>query len=122
MSVTWIKKVEEKGFATLTNSYVVINQMFKDKFSSAYIAVLGVDEINNLIIKPINLDESESPLYKNSVLLKISVFNTFVRLGNTSNMKIISDIIKADLSNNIKYETYWNEAENALVIETGGGQ
>lgn len=123
MAVTWIKKSEEKGSATLNSSYVVINQLFADKFSKAYSALLGVDEENNIIFKPLSLDECESPKYKDSVLLKVNIFNSFVRLGNTASMKVISELLSLDLGKSgIKYETYWNEKEKALVVITGGGQ
>ncbi len=123
MAVTWIKKAEEKGSATLSNSYVVINQMFAEKFSNSYSALLGVDEDNNIFFKPLRLDECESPKYRDSVLLKVNVFNSFVRLGNTANMKIISDLLKVDLGKSgQKYETTWNEKENALVVRTGGNK
>ena len=120
MAVTWIKKAEEKGTATLSNSYVVINQIFADKFSSSYSALLGVDENNNLIFKPLRLDEMELPKYKNGILLKVNVFSSFVRLGNTANMKIIGELLKLSLDKSgKKFETYWSKEENALVVETG---
>lgn len=123
MAVTWIKKTEEKGSATLSSSYVVINQMFADKFANSYSALLGVDENNNIIFKPLSLDEAESPKYKESVLLKVSIFNSFVRLGNTASMKVISELLNLDLGKSgLKYETYWNDSEKALVVETGGGK
>lgn len=123
MNVTWIKKTEEKGSATLSSSYVVINQLFADKFSKSYSALLGVDEENNIIFKPLNLDEAESPKYKDSVLLKVNIFNSFVRLGNTANMKVISELLNLDLNKSgKKFPTYWNEKENALVVETGGNK
>ncbi len=123
MAVTWIKKSEEKGSATLSNSYVVINQLFADKFAKAYSALLGVDEENNIIFKPLSLDECELPKFKDSVLLKVNIFNSFVRLGNTASMKVISELLNLDLGKSgIKFETYWNEKEKALVVKTGGGQ
>ena len=122
MAVTWIKKSEEKGSATFSSSYVVINQLFADKFSNSFSALLGVDEKNNIIFKTLSLDEAESPKYKDSVLLKVNIFNSFVRLGNTASMKVISELLKLDLGKSgIKYETIWNESENALVVQTGGG-
>ena len=123
MAVTWIKKTEEKGSATLSSSYVVINQMFADKFANSYSALLGVDENSNIIFKPLSLDEAESPKYKESVLLKVNIFNSFVRLGNTASMKVISELLNLDLGKSgLKYETYWNDSEKALVVETGGGK
>ena len=123
MAVTWIKKTEEKGSATLSSSYVVINQMFADKFANSYSALLGVDENSNIIFKPLSLDEAESPKYKESVLLKVNIFNSFVRLGNTASMKVISELLNLDLGKSgLKYGTYWNDSEKALVVETGGGK
>ena len=121
MAVTWIQKAEEKGTATLSNSYVVINKLFADKFSSSYSALLGVDENKNLIFKPLRLDEVELPKYKNGILLKINVFSSFVRIGNTANMKIIGELLNLSFDKTgKKYDTYWSEKENALVIQTGG--
>lgn len=123
MAVIWIKKVEEQGSATLSNRNVVINQQFADKFSNSYSALLGVDEENNILLKPLSLDESESPKYKDAMLLKVSIFNSFVRLGNTASMKAISEIIGVDLTKSgLKYSTYWNDNEKALVVKTGGGK
>lgn len=123
MAVTWIKKTEEKGSATLSNRNVVINQRFADRFTNSYSALLGVDESNNIILKPLSLDETESPKYKDAVLLKVNVFNSFVRLGNTANMKTISELLDVDLTKSgLKFGTYWSDNENALVVETGGGK
>lgn len=123
MAVTWIKKTEEIGSATLSNSYVVINQLFAEKFASSYSALLGVDEDNNIIFKPLSLDECESPKYKDAMLLKVNTFNSFVRLGNTASMKVISELLKLDFGKSgIKYETHWNEKEKALVVRTGGNK
>ena len=123
MAVTWIKKTEEKGSATLSNRNVVINQRFAEKFAKSYSALLGVDEANNIILKPLSLDECESPKYKDAMLLKVNIFNSFVRLGNTANMKTISELLGVDLTKSgLKYGTYWNDNENALVVETGGGK
>lgn len=121
MGVTWIKKNEEKGTATLSNSYVVINKLFADKFSNCYSALLGVDENNNILFKPLTLDEMDQPKYKNAVLLKVNIFSSFVRLGNTANMKVIKDLLNVDLGKSgIKFETMWDEHEKALIIMTGG--
>lgn len=123
MAVTWIKKTEEKGSATLSNRNVVINQRFADRFSKSYSALLGVDESNNIILKPLSLDECESPKYKDAMLLKVNVFKSFVRLGNTVNMKTISELLNLDLTKSgLKFLTYWNNNEDALVVETGGGK
>ena len=118
-----MKKVEKKGSATLSNRNVVINQQFADRFSNSYSALLGVDEENNILLKPLSLDESESPRYKDALLLKVSIFNSFVRLGNTASMKAIAEILGVELTKSgLKYDTYWNNNENALVVETGGGK
>lgn len=123
MAVIWMKKVEKKGSATLSNRNVVINQQFADRFSNSYSALLGVDEENNILLKPLSLDESESPRYKDALLLKVSIFNSFVRLGNTASMKAIAEILGVELTKSgLKYDTYWNNNENALVVETGGGK
>ena len=121
MGVTWIKKFEESGKATLGSNYIVINKLFADKFKTSFIAVVGLDENNNLMIKPLTLDESESPLYKDSLQAKISVFDTFVRIGNVSTMKTIAKALDAELSKKgVKCDTMWNDEEKALKIETGG--
>ena len=121
MAIKWMKKTDEKGTATFLNSYVVINKMFAEKFANNYSALLGVDENNNVLFKPLTLDEAESPKYKDSLLLKINVFDSFVRLGNTANMKTISEILHQNFDKvGNKYETYWNDEEHALVVETGG--
>ena len=123
MAITWLKKAELKGNATLTNSYIVVNQSFADRFTNSYMACVGLDEDQNIIIKPLKLDECESPLYKDSLLLKINIFKSFVRLGNTESMKIIKDLINIDIpKNGIKYLTEWSNKENALVVLTKKGE
>ncbi len=123
MAVTWIKKTGQTGNATLTNSYIVINQSFRDKFTDSYLACVGLDEEKNIIIKPLKLDECESPLYKDSLLLKINIFKSFVRLGNTESVKVIKDLIKVEIpKKGVKYMTEWSEPEHALVIKTKEGK
>lgn len=121
MGVIWLKKFEESGKATLGSNYMVINKLFSDKFKTSYKAVIGVDENNDLIVKPLSLDECESPMYKDALLVKISTFDTYVRLGNVSSMKYIAQALNISLSKEgIKCDTSWNEEENALKIIVGG--
>ena len=123
MGLTWIKKSEQTGNATLTNSYIVINQSFAEKFTDSYSACVGLDEKKNIIIKPLKLDECESPLYKDSLLLKVNIFKSFVRLGNTESVKIIKDLLKVDIpKKGLKYMTEWSNIEKALVIKTKEGK
>ena len=121
MAIKWLKKVEESGKATLQSNYIVINKSFSSKFSSSYVAVAGVDEKNNLLIKPLSLDESEKPIYKDSLFMKISCFDSFVRLGNVASMKVVQDSLKITLpKKGLKFDTTWDENEKALVIIVGG--
>ena len=121
MAIKWINKIETEGYATLSSNYVVINQSFADKFTTSYKALLGVDENDNILLKPLSLDEAESPLYKDKMLLKVSVFSSFVRIGNTASMKTIGELIGEELNKNgKKYSTTWDEKEKALTIRTGG--
>ena len=121
MGVTWIKKSEETGSAVFTNNYIVINKAFADKFMKSYKALLGLDDSGNIVLKPLSLDESESTKYEDSVLLKVSVSSSYVRLGNVASMKVIGELIKQDISSNgKKFETYWDNKESALVVSTGG--
>lgn len=117
MAIKWINKHKENGTATITSNYIMINKLFSDKFNHSYEAMLGVDECDNIVLKPLSLDEVESAKYQNSVLLKISPFSTYTRIGNASNMKRIEDIvnIKFDKAGK-KFITEWDEQENALKI------
>lgn len=120
MTINWIKKSEEIGSANLSNNCIVINKSFFDRFKECYSALVGLDESKNLVIKPLSLDESESKKYTDSLLLKISVFQSFVRLGNTASMKTIGDLLGLKLEKNpVKFETNWSNEENALIIRTG---
>lgn len=121
MPITWLKKYNESGKATFGKNYMLINKSFADKFKSAYVALVGIDENNDLLIKPLSLDESESPKYKDALLIKISNFDTYVRLGNVSSMKLISESLDIDIpKEGIKYDTSWLEEEKALKIVVGG--
>lgn len=117
MPITWIKKGEITGSATFTNSYIVINKSFADRFTDAYSVLVGIDDKQNVILKPLRLDEAETPLYKDALLLKVNIMNTYVRLGNTANMKTIGELLNEEFSKTgIKYQTLWNEKENALEV------
>jgi len=123
MAITWLKKYEESGKATLGKNYMVINKSFSNKFNQAYMAAVGIDENNNLLIKPLSLDECESPLYRDSFLVKISCFDTYVRLGNVMSMKVISESLKLEIpKEGLKFNTSWLDNEKALKIEINGGQ
>ena len=122
MAVNWLKEKETTGSATLTNNYVMTSSAFKDKFINCYSAIIGVDDVRNIHIKPISLDEFESIKYKDNKKITVNVQKSFLRFGNTKMVEELKSILAIDIpKDGIKGKTSWNEKDNCLVINFKGG-
>lgn len=120
MAVQWIKE-DNTGSATITNNYVLTNKMFVEKFESCFSSIIGIDENKNILIKPITLDEYESPALKDVTKAKVSVQRSFIRFGNTKLVEQLKNQLNLDIpKEGIKAVTLWDEAEKSLVIRIGG--
>lgn len=123
MAIKWIKDIENNGNATLTNNYVMTSKVFSDKFNNCYSAVIGVDDDKNVVIKPLTLDENESPLYQDVLKVKVSIQKSYMRFGNTKAINQIKSLLDLNIpKKGIKGITSWDNLDNYLVINLKGDE
>ncbi len=123
MSVKWIGKVGAEGTATMFPNYLQANSTYIDKFANTNSALTGLDdETDQIILKPLTPAEEVDPAYHDALKLKVSIQNSFIRFGNTKQMKLIASLIHVDVPREgLRGKTIWNDEEKALYIMLGGG-
>lgn len=121
MAIKWIKNVESNGNATLTNNYLMTSKIFSDKFVDCYLAVVGIDDKKNIVLKPISLDEDESLIYDEMLKVKVSIQKSYMRFGNTKAVNRIKSLLELDIpKEGIKGTTSWDNDDNYLVVNLKG--
>lgn len=122
MSVKWFNKLEAEGLATMYPNYIQTNREFVDRFENKYSALVGLDdETDQIVLKPISLDEDNDPKYRDTLKIKFNIQKSFIRFGNKKAMELIASIIHVDIpKEGKKGKCRWDDKENALLIELGG--
>ena len=118
MAITWLKNAGDSGTATINKNNIMLNKTFMNKFDEVGYALVGIDDDENVVIKPLTIDEMESPQYKEAIVFKISKFTNFLRIGNTKCIEMLEDsLVNVKLKGN-KFKTIWLENKNCLLIKT----
>ena len=118
MGITWLRNSEDTGTANINKNNIVLNKTFMDKFNDVGFVLIGIDDDENIIVKPLTLDEKEDPKYQGLLVFKISKFPNFMRIGNTKCIQLLEDsLVNVKLTGH-KFKTIWLENKNALSIKT----
>ena len=124
MSVKWINKIEAEGTAILLPSYLQTNREFVSKFIDKYSALVGLDdETDQIVLKPLSLDEDNDVKYRDSLKIKFNIQKSFIRFGNKRAIEFISSQIHIDVpKEGIRGKCKWDENEEALLVTLGGNK
>ena len=119
MTINWLKNSKLTGTATFNKNNIVLNTTFLSKFSKVCNALIGISEDEkSIIVKPLTLDEIEDPKYKDLLIVKVSPFKNFLRIGNSKCVSILEPVLKIKLAKEpVKFNTTWNEVEKYLCID-----
>jgi len=121
MGIKWLNVREKEGSASFYKTNITLNTVASVSFEYAYRVQIGLDDDNNVIIKPINKDKVLSGIFDEYGLLKIAVKKTYSRISSTEIMAQLGEALNLNYDNQpLKFKTYWNENDNELIIYTGG--
>jgi len=121
MGITWFNVREKEGKASFYKTNITLNTVASTSFEYAYRVQIGIDDDNNVIIKPINKEKVLSGVLDEYGLLKIAIKKTYSRISSTEIMTQIGEVLGLDYEKQpLKFKTIWNDEENELVIYTGG--
>ena len=122
MNIKWFSSKEKIGSASFYNTNITLNTIASIPFEYAYRVQVGLDETNNVVIQPLPKDKVIRGDLDEYTIYQIAIKKTYSRISSTSLMKKIGEALEIELSNQpLKFETYWNEDENVLIIKTGKG-
>ena len=120
--IKWFNAKERNGTASLYLNNITLNTVAMYPLDYAFRVLVGVDDNNNIVIKPVSKNEVESGELDESRLLKLEIHKSFARISSSLLMRQIAEECKLSLSKvATRYETSWDDKENVLVINLKGG-
>ena len=121
--IKWFDVKEKNGTASLYSNNITLNTVAMYPLDYAFRILVGIQDDTNIIIKPVSKNEVENGELDESRLLKLERRKSFARISSSLLMRQISDELKLTLSKvPVRFETYWDNSENVLVINVKGGQ
>lgn len=118
MEIKWLSAKEKEGVASFYLTNIDLNMVASVPFQYAYRVQVGIDENNNVIIKPLQKERVLTGDIDEYTLYKICMNKSYSRISSVELMKNISSIlgIKLDKKVPVKFKTRWDESENVLII------
>ena len=120
--IKWFNAKERNGVASLYANNITLNTVAMYPLDYAFRVLVGLDDNNNIVIKPCSKNDVESGTLDESRLLKLEIHKSFARISSSLLMRQIAEELKLELSKvAVRYETMWDDNENVLVINIKGG-
>ena len=121
--IKWFNVKDRHGVASLYSNNITLNTAAMAPLDFAYRVQVGLDDNQNIIIKPLTRDVVESGALDECCLLKIEFHKSFARISSASLLKQISETLNLALTKSpTQFMTSWDSVENILVIDIKGGQ
>ena len=120
--IKWFNVKDRTGVATLYSNNITLNTAAMSPLDFAYKVQVGIDENQNIIIKPLSRDVVESGALDECCLLNLEIHKSFARISSALLLKQISEVLNLTLSKTpIRFETNWDSVENILIVNVKGG-
>ena len=120
--IKWFNVKDRTGVATLYSNNITLNTAAMSPLDFAYKVQVGIDDNQNIIIKPLSRDVVESGALDECCLLNLEMHKSFARISSALLLKQISEVLNLTLSKTpIRFETNWDSVENILIINVKGG-
>lgn len=114
--IKWFNVKERSGTLSLYQNNMTLNTTAMYPFESAYRVQVGLDENQQIIIKPITKEVVESGILDEYSLIKIDMHKSFARISSVALLKSISEELGLTLSKTpIQFKTRWDDENNVLV-------
>ena len=120
--IKWFNAKERNGVASLYANNITLNTVAMYPLDYAFRVLVGLDDNNNIVIKPCSKNDVESGTLDESRLLKLEIHKSFARISSSLLMRQIAEELKIELSKvAVRYETTWDDNKNILTINVKGG-
>lgn len=120
--IKWFNVKDRNGVASLYPNYITLNTAAMAPLDFAYKVQVGIDDDDNIIIKPLTREVVESGVLDECCLLKIEFHKSFARISSALLLKQISEALNLTLSKTpLQFITNWDSVENILIINVKGG-
>ena len=120
--IKWFNAKERNGVASLYANNITLNTVAMYPLDYAFRVLVGLDDNNNIVIKPCSKNEVESGTLDESRLLKLEIHKSFARISSSLLMRQIAEELNIELSKSaVRFETLWDDNENILTINVKGG-
>ena len=121
--IKWFNVKDRNGVASLYPNNITLNTAAMAPLDFAYRVQVGLDDDNNIIVKPLGREVVESGVLDECCLLKLEIHKSFARISSALLLKQISEALGITLSKTpTQFPTSWDSVENILIINTKGGQ
>ena len=121
--IKWFNVKDRNGVASLYLNNITLNTAAMAPLDFAYRVQVGLDDDNNIIVKPLGREVVESGVLDECCLLKLEIHKSFARISSALLLKQISEALGLTLSKTpTQFPTSWDSVENILIINTKGGQ
>ena len=117
--IKWFNVKERSGVASLYPNNITLNTTAMYPLDFAFKVQVGMDENNNIIIKPLTRDVVESGVLDECCLLKLEMHKSVARISSTLLLKQIIEALGLSMEKPpIQFPTTWDSVENILIINT----
>lgn len=121
--IKWFNVKEKIGIVSLYQNNITLNTTAMYPFDSAYRVQVGVDESQQIVIRPITKDVAESGIMDEYSLIKIEMRQSFARISSVALLKSIGEELGLTLSKvPLQFESKWDSQENVLIVPTKRGK
>ena len=118
MSFVWAKNDVASMSVTLYDTNITLNKAACSPFEEYRFVLLGYDEsTKQLAIKPVSKEEFDLNIYPRNQIHKISLGKSYGRISNKHFMKMIADLYHLDYQNGIKYDAFYDEDEQLMLVQ-----
>ena len=117
--IKWFNVKDRNGVASLYPNNITLNTAAMAPLDFAYRVQVGLDDDNNIIVKPLGREVVESGVLDECCLLKLEIHKSFARISSALLLKQISEALGLTLSKTpTQFPTSWDSVENILIINT----
>ena len=120
--IKWFNVKDRTGVASLYPNNITLNTAAMSPLDFAYRVQVGLDDKDNIIIKPLSREVVESGVLDECCLLKLEIHKSFARISSALLLKQISEALGLTLTKSpIQFPTNWDSVENILIVNVKGG-
>jgi hypothetical protein len=120
----WVSRKKVDEIATIYESNITLNKSATSYLEKAYVVLLGIDKERHLIaIKPISKGDPDLEYIPKEQRHNITVKSSYSRISNKRFIEDLSEIIDLDFEENnyYKFECYWSDEDQSLIIKLKEG-